>query len=317
MRWFIDAFGKRSELGTVTWCPGSIQFFGLSIVQDDDYAVSISADEKLKKLEPYPISPVRRKNADDKLNSIDFSSYKSLNSLVSWIGTTASILCAFYASFLQQKLPDVRVRHLSEQAAILQVLKRVGSLTSYPTVPTGSSNNLHLVSFADESHTMEGSQLCYLIGLFIGDVASGSTFYLLSWSSHKSRRPVKSTPAAEILAASEALDELVCLHSVIVRILGVPVNLWQLVDSKDLYTSLSTQRQSIDKSVRNDVNCIRFTYETVLDVFAWIRGNVNIADVGTKKNSALTDALSVILATGKFDIDISCIETRSNIRDVG
>lgn len=317
LEWFIKAFSERSELGTITWCPGAMQFFGLSLHQDEDFSVSIHADDKLNAIEAYPLSRVRRKNADDKLNAVELSSFKSVNSSISWIGTTASLFCSFYSSHLQQKLPDVRVRHLTEQATILHLLKRLGSLTVYPTVKPGSSDDLHLVAFADASHAADGSQLCHVIGLFIGPVALGSTFHLMSWSSHKSRRPCKSTPAAEILAASEAIDELVAIHAVLVRLLGVPIRLWELVDSKDLYHSLSTQRQSVDRSVRNDVNCIRFTFETVLDVFAWIKGAVNMADVGTKRNSALTDAVNVIFATGRFDLDLSSIETRSHQRNLG
>ena len=162
---------------------------------------------------------------------------------LSWIVTTASLLCAFYSSHLQQKLPDIRVRHICEQTTILTMLKKVGSLSTYLTAPPGSSSNLHLVAFVDASHHENSSQLCYIIGLFIGPVAHGSIFHPLSCSSCKSRRPVKSTPAAEVLAASSSLDELVSLHAVLVRILGVRIKLWELFDSKDLYNSLSTQRQ--------------------------------------------------------------------------
>ena len=54
-----------------------------------------------------------------------------------------------------------------------------------------------------------------------GDVKDGSEFHLLSCSSHKRRCPVKSTPAAELLAASEALDELIPLRDALRKVLRV------------------------------------------------------------------------------------------------
>ena len=115
------------------------------------------------------------------------------------------------------------------------------------TIPT-------LVAFADASHTKDSSQLCYIIGLVYGTVEKGCIFHLLSWSSHRSRRPAKSTPAAEILAASEAVDEIVVLRSVLTIILGTEVRTMVFVDSKDLYHALSSKRNTVDKSVRPDVN---------------------------------------------------------------
>lgn len=41
-------------------------------------------------------------------------------------------------------------------------------------------------------------------------------------------------------------------------------------DSKDLFGSLSLKRIPTDKSVLNDVNLVRFYFETSIDVFAWI-----------------------------------------------
>ena len=67
---------------------------------------------------------------------------------------------------------------------------------------------------------------------------------MLSWVSHKSKSPVKSIGAAEIFAASEAIDEGKVLCRALKALLGAQVELIIVVDSKDLYTSLSTQRNS-------------------------------------------------------------------------
>lgn len=114
---------------------------------------------------------------------------------------------------------------------------------------------------------------CYVYGLLLNGLNKDLTFYTLSWSSHKSKRPVKSTGSAEILAAGQAIQEGKVLRESLQTILGTKRDLWVAVDRKDLYTSLSTQRNSIDKSIRADVNIIRFYFETkIFNRIFWILG---------------------------------------------
>ena len=64
--------------------------------------------------------------------------------------------------------------------------------------------------------------------------------------------------AAEILAVGEAIYERKLIKSSFSHSLCANVNLLVATDSKDLFNSLSTKRNSIDKSIRGDVNLIRF-----------------------------------------------------------
>lgn len=74
------------------------------------------------------------------------------------------------------------------------------------------------------------------------------------WTSRKSRRPVKSIVAGEILAAGEAKDESIMFKRTYSLLLGLTVALIVALDSKDFDTSLSKQRQPIDLAVRTDVS---------------------------------------------------------------
>lgn len=79
------------------------------------------------------------------------------------------------------------------------------------------------------------------------------------------------------------------------------IELWIAVGRKDLYISLSTQRNSIDKSIRADVNIIRFDFETkVLNRMFWIPGRCNLSDPGTKQDSPLQDTLNLALIPDEF-----------------
>lgn len=118
--------------------------------------------------------------------------------------------------------------------------------------------------------------------------------------SHKSRRPVESFSTAEILAAAEAVDEGKILKSVFSALLCTLSHLPVALYSRDLLTSFSTQRNSVDISICADVNVIRYEYETHnIDEIVWIPGRVNLTNPGTKTYSALSVTLQLALTCEK------------------
>lgn len=105
----------------------------------------------------------------------------------------------------------------------------------------------------------------------VGEFKSGFMFHSISWLSHKSRRPTKSTPDAEIISAPEAIDEAKKIAYTYKQLLGIDVQI--CVGYKDLFTSLLTQRNSIDRSIRIDVAYIRFEFQVCsVDKVTWIPG---------------------------------------------
>lgn len=193
----------------------------------------------------------------------------ALNASLGRLGTTYSQLCSLHASLLPQKIVPCQVSTLVSQFSAFRTLKIHGTLTPYLRTPSYNSRyELTVVSFADASHVKESSHLGYIIGLVVGEVKKVSPLYLLSWSAHRSRRPAKSTPAAEILAASEAVDEVVTLKEFMSKLLGSEVRAVVIVDSKDLCHALSTKLSTAEKSVRRRLNSLRFYFEAAIDMFA-------------------------------------------------
>lgn len=116
----------------------------------------------------------------------------------------------------------------------------------------------------------------------IGLVEKGNPFHLLWWASHRSRRPAKYTPDAELLASIEVVDDIVMLRRVLTEFFGVHVKSMMIVDSKELYHGHSLKKNMIDTSVLPDVNAMRLYFVTTVDVFSWITRSLNPSDVGTK-----------------------------------
>lgn len=100
-----------------------------------------------------------------------------------------------------------------------------------------------MLAFADASRIDEQGQIGVIIGLLVDNMDRDAIFHPIFWMSHKAKRPVKSVPAAEILAASEAIDEGKIITIAFKEILSIEIEFDICVDSKDLFTSLSTQRK--------------------------------------------------------------------------
>lgn len=84
----------------------------------------------------------------------------------------------------------------------------------------------------------------------------------MSWSSFRWKQPVKSIDVAELWAAGEAIDEGKILARALAAVHGTHIPLIMALNSKDIFTLLSTLRNSIDNFMRSDVNLIRYDFET-------------------------------------------------------
>jgi len=240
----IDAVKHRYTLGTIVFGPGTFLFNGLQIRQYEDFTISIDGDSKLDGIEGYPIDRNRRRQISEPVNAIEKSSYSSVNGSLVWIGIAASPFCAFTSSYLQQRAPKATVQDLVAQINMLKQLKKYGTMTTYKRPEDKHSYELSILIFSDASKTADAAQLGHVSGLLIGPFKKDAIFHGLHWTSNKSKRPVRSTGSAEILAAGYGIDEGKILRNAYEELLDVKVNLISAVDSKDLWTTLSTCRVS-------------------------------------------------------------------------
>lgn len=98
--------------------------------------------------------------------------------------------------------------------------------------------------------------MAYIFDLLSDDFAIDSIYHVLSWSSYKAKSSVCSIGAAKILSVGDSTDEGKMLSCVLSSVYKHKLLLTVALDSKDLSTELSTQRNSIDHLIRVDVNVI-------------------------------------------------------------
>ncbi len=252
---------SKCKLGTIIYDPSSFLSLGLQISQDSDYSNMIHRDSKLEALNCYSISRQRGNMVSKELYEVELRSFRSVTSSIGWVGTNSSLFCALYSSWLQQNAPTPTVQDLISLINYVKQLKKLGTSISYLR-PENGSYNVSVHFFADASHLSDHGQLAFLSGLFSGNFASGSVLHALSWSSGKSRKPVKSIASGETLGAGEAIDEGKFIVRAFEDLFGFKIQHSIAIDSKDLFTILSICRYASDRSIRSDVGSIRFEFVT-------------------------------------------------------
>lgn len=208
------------------------------------------------------------------------------------------------------------VSDIISQVNCLKVLKKLGTSIRYTRPSDSKRHTLSIVVFSDASRSNECGQIGFVAGLLIGDFEKDSIYHVLHWSSNKSRCPVKSIGAAEILAAGNAVDEAKMLAAAYTALLHVKIDVVVCVDCKDLYDSLSTCHRSADKSIRADVAVIMYEFETHnINRMIWIPGKINPADPLTKRDSPMNKALQLMLYNGLLceNFDQACVRSSNKV----
>lgn len=108
--------------------------------------------------------------------------------------------------------------------------------------------------------------------------------------------------AAEILAAAETIDGFRRIAHAFSETVNMEIKVRLCLYFKDLFTFLCRPRNSTDRSMRCDVACIRFKFETGnVEKISRTPVKLNMADVLTKEDSILTDAFQSTLLTNIVD----------------
>lgn len=288
-------------LRTIVRGAGKCFFFGLQVEQKDSFYITFGTNQKLNALDAFPISRARRKDGNDQLNAIEQKVFNSLNSSLGWLGISASPV---YSSYPQQQAQTATVTNLISQINHLRAQKKAGM-----KIRNTLSDNFHsaqesILVFSDAGQKEDHSQLSVLAGLLLGGPEDRSVSHTLLWISHKSKRPIKSVSATKILAASEAINEEEMLHLSLSTLLPLKNDFILVLHSCDLFNLQSTYRNSMDRSISADVKMIRYKYESCnVSNMMWVSSKVMLADLCNKPNIPLTDALQLLLESGKLSLN--------------
>lgn len=200
----------------------------------------------------------------------------------------------------------------------LRLLKKLGTSICYTHTNGFESTKASILVFYNAGRKVDHGQISGLCGLLTDDAEEGAVLHTLSWISHKSKRPVKSVGATEILADGDAIDEWKMLQLALSTLLPVEFDFMLVVDSRDLFILLSTCSHATDSSIRADLNVTRYECESRnVPSIMWVPCKVNSANLCTKPNSPQTDSVQLLLASFKLALGFSDSDVRSCNRFTG
>lgn len=148
----------------------------------------------------------------------------------------------------------------------------------------------------------QGSFISFLID-------QNGTYCPIAWQSRKIRRVVKSTIAAECLAAVEAAEITVFLAVFLKNILKLPegsVKTLLLCDNNNLVTSAHSSTNLEDKRLIIDISVLRDLLNTgELNEFRWVNTKLQVANSLTKTGACDKDLMQILNSKLCFDNDTS------------
>lgn len=100
------------------------------------------------------------------MSSIKKHAFVSTKSLLGWLGFTVLPLCAFYATYLQQKTNSLLASATMAQTNAISTLQRFGTATTY--LLAGKNKQFLPDAFADASHSDFATQFCYVLYIVKG-----------------------------------------------------------------------------------------------------------------------------------------------------
>lgn len=84
------------------------------------------------------------------------------------------------------------------------------------------------------------------------------------------------------------------------------ISLLVAFESHDLFPSLETQRNSVDRSIQAVISVIRYEFEILhVDENVWIPGQISLTGPRTTMNCPLTHSLLYTVSSGKTVIHLA------------
>lgn len=218
-----------------------------------------------------------------------YSDFLSSRAKMSWlVHTRPDIVCsvAFLAQVTNDTFSSDTIK--AHNKVVTHLLKTKNLKLTFPKL---TEPELHIKAFADSSFANNGlhSQLGYIIMLC--DKKKG---HILSYSSKKSRRVVRSVMGGEVYAFADAFDAAYATQKDLELMLNRRIPLQMFTDSKSLFDVITKCSITAEKRLMIDITSVRnaFNAHEISNV-GLVRSENNPADAFTKVTKC--PALEMIL----------------------
>ena len=295
---FHDSLSQRFVVGSFVMNKDLV-FNRLHIHKCKDGSLVLGMQEYVDSITPLPVTRERRRQSLHRCTLEELTAYQGLAGSLNFVGHAILPQVAFAAIHLQQAVGRLKVSNLVVANQLLSELK-----TLAPTLTFKSPKSLEIpcyLAFSDSSQgTSSYGQTGYISGIFL-PAGGENIFHTLDWLSCKQKRVAFSSMGAEILAAASSADRG-SLMAQSIRILNddeknLPFVL--TVDSRGLYSTITTLHEGADYRLRPTVSRLRDSFENEeIAVMQWIGEQQNPADALTKRNVVMFRLSNTLMKGG-------------------
>ena len=270
-------FMRKSEDSTY------FRYLGLDISQNKD-AIVIKQDEYVKSVDMIPTKTDY--NFSTELSDEELKLCRSSIGKLNWLATQTRPDISHEISDLTSSLKIKKVESISQINKSARKAKKISSKLIIPNL--SDMADVKFVAYCDASFGAlagGGSQGGYIIFL----VGSNDNYLPIAWQSHRIKRVVKSTHAAETLAMVDVMEACLYYRKFLLDLLHLKDNPLKIpitckIDNSALYQSAFSSTQILDKRLRIETAIIRELIEQkVIQNLEWIPTAQQVADGLTKR----------------------------------
>ena len=279
----MDKIRKKYKIGVER--KNNFKYLGLNVSQKNN-VIQLDLKSYLDSLEMIPDANLYSRNSEDIMNEKQQTLARSAIGKLNWLATQTRPDLCYDVSMLTSKLKTKKTSCLSQINNVIKKAKMEKSAIGIYDL--GNLDKIKIVGFCDASFGNlddGGSQGGYIIFL----VGENNKYIPLTWQSKKTIRVVKSTLAAETLAAVDLSEACIFYRKLLFQLFHLiedpeVIPIFIKTDNASLCQSIQTSTQILDKRLRIEMAILKEMIEKKeIKAIRWISTKDQLADCFTKK----------------------------------
>ena len=259
----------------------TFKYLGLQIDSDGKTICTVDQRAYGASLKKIPISRNRLNNSKSFLSEKERSEYRSLIGQLNWMATQTRPDIAFDVCSLSASSKNATISDVLKANKLVERVQ--GNTVKLSFLCKSKLSDCELICFSDASFANlsgEGSQGGSVVCLkdSIGNLLP------LHWHSKRIKRVVKSTLAAETLAAVDGAEEAIYISQLISDLLKIPrLKITCKIDNKSLVEAIQSSKQVDGKRLRIEIAILKEMLQNeVISKISWVSTNNQLANCLTK-----------------------------------
>ena len=267
-------------------------YIGMNVCQNPDKSIVFDQFSFAESILPIELSRERLMTKSDPLTDSEITKYRSLIGQLNWLANISHPEIDFEVCQASTRIKSPIIVDIINLNKVVYKVKKERSFLTFPQLDWSS---IHLKTYQDASYNNlpdGGSQGEFIV--FLCDKYDRCA--PISWGSTRIKRIVRSTLAAETLILNDGCDEALYTADLLESIQPgqEKVKIIAITDNKSAVEAIKSSTQVSDRNLRVGIAHLREYHETTKIKIHHVQGQLQLADVFTKRGVSNQLLLSVL-----------------------